>query len=305
MKILLIFVFVFISISCDKKKDIENSKNEVDTLTLKSFDYKYKNEPKYFLKFWDKMTKEEFNNAKNLMKKEGIIDLSYNKYGTFYDIKIGDDLINLTPVFEKNVIIGIKIPDVSENVYSLFAKKYNLPKLVKESTIGLCYKESNPCFLKEQCNDFLNISNDIREVPLNEVKKFTNLNEDLENYYIKILPQDDIELENKNSNILLTNSSTLGGISLIGKLKDIKHDLYYSKFYYPNDGGLFESLNYSKNRKTEIRYIVTKNKYTIDITYYPNDYFAKQSKLQKKEKLKEQKLKIETIKKQEKFIDQI
>lgn len=303
MRILLIFIFIFIS--CNKKENIENSKTEGDTLNFKSFDYKYKNEPKYFLKFWNNMTKEDFNNAKNLMKKEGLIDLSYDKYGIFYDIKIGDDLINLTPVFEKNVIIGIKIPDVSENVYSLFAKKYNLPKLVKKSSIGVCYKESNPCFLKNQCNEFLNISNDIREVSLNEVKKNTNLNDDLENYYIKILPQDDIEVINEKSNIELRNSSTLGGLSLIGKLKDIKHDLNNSKFYYQNDGGLFESLNYSKSRKSECRYIITKNKYTIDITYYPNDYFAKQSNMQKKEKIKEKKLKIETIKKQEKFIDQI
>jgi hypothetical protein len=303
MRILLIFAFVFLS--CNNRENFENSTSEVDTLKLNSFDYKYKNEPKYFLKFWNNMTKEDYYQAKKLMKKEGLIDFSHDEYGNLYDIKIGDDIINFTPVLEKNLIIGVSISDVNENIYNLFMKKYNLPKLVNESTIGVCYKESNPCFLKNDCNDFLNIGNDISIVSLNEVKKQTNLNEELEEYNTKVLPEDYIEIKNEKSNIILRNNLSLRGISLIGKLKTVKHDLNTSSFYYPNNNELFESLNYRKDKKSQIRYVVTKNKNSIEITYYPNDYFTKEKKKKNTETLKENNLKNETLKKQEKFIEQI
>jgi hypothetical protein len=301
----LLLIFIFICTSCNKKENFENSQIEVDTLTLKSFDYKYKNEPKYFLKFWKNMTIEDFNQAKILMKKEGLIDLSYDKYGNFYDIKIGDDLINFTPVVEKNVIIGISLSDINENIYNLFMKKYNLPKLVNNSTIGVCYKESNPCFLKSQCDDFFNISNDIRQVSLSEVKRNTNLIKDLERYNAKILPEDYIEIKNENANIILRNKQGSGSISLLGKLRAVRHDLSTSNFYYPKNNELFESLNYREDKKSQIRYVVTKNNYSIEITYYHDDYFAMQNKKNNNEKLKEDHLKKEIIKKQEKFTKQI
>ena len=81
----LLLIFIIICTSCNKKENFENSQIKVDTLTLKTFDYKYKNEPKYFLKFWKNMTTEDFNQAKKMMKNEGLIDLSYDKYGNFYD----------------------------------------------------------------------------------------------------------------------------------------------------------------------------------------------------------------------------
>lgn len=300
MRILLSLLLLLL-LSCNKNEKIESPSTFVDTLAVNSFEYKYKNEPKYFLKFWKNITIEDFYSIKAQMKKDGIIDLSNDRYGTKYDIKIGKSIINFEPILEKDIVIGIRLPEISEEIYNLYTEKYNLPKLVEISTVGICYKERNPCFHKEDCPDFLKIGNDISEVPLSEVEQYTNFNK--KEYIVKGLPEDVIEIKNDKCNIEVRNPFAVGGYDLISKFRDTKHTI--NSIYYPNNEYKFEHIRYKEHCTTQYRYIVTRNIRSIDILYFPNDYFERKSNKEKSEKVKIDKLKKENSKKAKDLLDKI
>lgn len=176
-----------------------------------------------------------------------------------------------------------------------------MPKLVEISTIGVCYKERNPCFHNEDCEDFLKVGRDIHTVPLSEVEQYTNLNK--EEYITKGLPENVIEIKNDKCNIELRNSMDLRGYDLISKFRTTKHSIH--SIYYPNNEFKFEHLEYKDYCSTQYRYIVTRAKNYIDILYFPNDYFEREINKEKSEKLKIDKLKRENNKKAKDLLDKI
>ena len=277
----LLMLFLFL-ISCQKDKQSIESTISVDTLKVNSFEYKYKNEPKYFLKFWKNMTIEEFKKAKLNLKKEGIIDLSYDKYGTFYDLKIGNSIVNIDPIIEQNKVIGVRLPEVDENIYNLYIKKYNLPKLETISLIGTCYKEKNPCFLNLDCKDLLKIDKNIKQVPLKEVLENTNLGEDIKyRYESKSLANSSFRLKTPKTDILIIRENEKIGLLTLSQIDKNEHNQADSDFYYSKiDTDLYNSLDYDISNTAKYRYVVMKISYKICIEYYPNDFFKNQQKIE-------------------------
>ena len=138
-------------------------------------------------------------------------------------------------------------------------------------------------------------------MPLSEVEQYTNFNKNL--YVIKGLPEDVIEIKNNTCNIEVRNSFALGGYDLISKFRDTEHKI--NNIYYPNNESNFEHLNYKEHCATQYRYIVTRDDRSIDILYFPNDYFERESNKEKSKKLKEDKLKKENNKKAKDLLDKI
>ncbi len=293
--------------SCKNEESYyENSNNTIDTLTTNSFEYKYKNKQKYFMKFWKGMTQEEFTLTKKQMKKEGLIDLTYDKDGIFYDLKIGESYINFEPILEKDIVIGLTISDVNEEIYKLYEQKYNLPKLVDISIVGQCYKEVNPCFLKDDCEDFLKINKNIKEVSFNEVKQNTDFNKSSHIYIRKGLPDDRIELRNDKCNIIVrSNIYSSYIIPITSIIYGHNHSRKNTDFYYPNNDNFLESLEYSLDKKSRFRYVVTYQENSINISYYPNDYLSEQEVKQNKESQKQKDIQKEKEKKLNKLLKEI
>lgn len=306
MKNILFLLIIILTQSSCKKQDSELIKNKTpDSLDINSFEYKYKNEPKYFLKFWKGMTEQEYDKVKNLLKKEGVIDFSYDSNGNFFDIKIGSSVINFYPILKKGVVIGVKIPEVDEDVYNLYKEKYKLPKLIEMSTIGMCYKETNPCFLEENCTDYFKIDGNIKEVTLNEVKQNTNFNEQSNIFKSKGLSEGITEIKNNKCNILLRGITYGGSIPLSSIMNKGNHKIGDSNFYYPNNEHDFNSLSYGSDKKTRFRYVVMSERQIIEISYYPNDYFSEIESQKNTEEQRTEQRKKETIKKTKRIINEI
>lgn len=289
------FLIVVIFISCNRQdNNIDNHEKVTDTINRNSFEYKYKNEPKYFMKFWSGMSKDEFYKTKKQMKKEGLIDLSYERNGAFYDIKIGESLIVFDPILEKEKVVGIKIPDVTEKIYKIFQNKYNLPKLVDITTVGSCYKEENPCYLKRECNNY-KLGKDIQNVKLDEVKRNTDFDETI--FIKKGVENNSLEIKNEKCNILIRNINEYSGVILLSSnLDNGDYSIYGTYFYYPNGQSSFTS---------RYRYVVLDRSNTIEISYFPKDYFSKREKSIKNELVKKTKNQKLNKEKQEKFLKNI
>ncbi len=279
-------------IACKKESENVTTENDVESFVkIDSFDYKLKNKPKYFLKFWGNMTQEDYSRVKDILISEGKINY-LNQYVT------GDELVKFEPIIDSknNNVIGIGLFDFSENFYNLLKEKYNLDPLGTEKMIAKCYIERNPCYLKVDCDDKYKRGEFIKDTNEDEICELLGENFDkdkeekgliytLINRTVLYVPSVERKIITKTANLLV------GGFhSSNGSTQD-KFDLKLSD-YEPGEQFFFY-LGDKKNVDSEKR-IVIKNIYptTLYADYYPADYYER-------EKRKEEKQSIE-YKKQEK-----
>jgi hypothetical protein len=290
--------FLFLLLSCNKVENEIPQKKDLVISKSNSFVYKLKNEPKYFLKFWKNMSKNDFERVKKILIKEGKLD-------KIYGIKYGKNSSLIEPIILEDTVRGIKLITVNDAIYSLYQEKYQLPNLVKKSSIGICFKELNPCYLKPDCDNYLRVDKNIKEVNLEEVIQNTNLSEFIHKYYNFYLPKYSIELENDNATIIIEDDTETIERMPVGWLlnKKPEHNST-SNFFYPkknNSDDIFISRDL-----TRYRYVVLENEPNIIIEYYPIKYLKQRKEyLKRKRKMEKEKESKEINKKTKELIKDI
>jgi len=133
MKYILLIIFVFFLNGC--KKESATNQNIIVTPnvikkgnTSNEFEYKLKNEPKIFLKFWSGMNIDEFLDVKKILVKENVLKGPGYIFGGYITVKCYP--ANMNPIFENGKLISIEI-EGDECLYSLFKEKYKLPPLIE------------------------------------------------------------------------------------------------------------------------------------------------------------------------------
>lgn len=145
----LMFIIASLSIlACKKESNNVTIENEVKpNIEIDSFDYKLKNNPKLFLKYWEGMTFSDYIKVSDLLTKGGVLE----KYNGIYNYSyiVDDCEVNLEPIFKNEILKGIKLARNIECIYPLFEKKYNLPKMVLKNNLIAYYRENNPKYKPE------------------------------------------------------------------------------------------------------------------------------------------------------------
>lgn len=146
--IYIVFVVFMALISCGKEKTKElGNKLKSSTTVVDSFEYKLKNKPKIFLKYWSGMSYKEYSRVSAILIKEGKI--KEHNFEEYYNL--GNLLIKIEPfslskntedIFilnskcefykENNKYDGILLRNIDTAGYEYFRLKYSLKKLVKQ-----------------------------------------------------------------------------------------------------------------------------------------------------------------------------
>lgn len=287
----LIYAIASLSIlACKKESNNVTIENEVKPNTeIDSFGYKLKNNPKYFLKFWDNMTQEEYTRVKDILISEGKIS-NYNlEYIT------GNELVKFEPIIDSNNnnVIGIGLYGFSENFYNLLKDKYKLDPLSTEKIIAKSYIEYNPCYLKVDCEDKLKRGEFIKDVNEDEIYNLMGENFDKKKRWIHNLinntvfyvPMGEQKIITKTANIIVEGiHSGRGSTNQVFSLNLLDYEKQEQYFFYPKN----------KIQDSEKRIVINNIKpTTLSADYYPADHFER-------EKRKNEKLGAE-FKKQEKL----
>mgnify|MGYP000415296739 CR=1 FL=1 len=109
-------------------KEASNNK-EIDTVIQVEFEENLKNKPKFFLKFWEGMSEDDYKRVTKILVDENVLNGEYPvaKYN------IGNcEFILLSPKFDSKGLTEIGLP-LTNCLYSIYDEKYNLPKLVKRT----------------------------------------------------------------------------------------------------------------------------------------------------------------------------
>lgn len=136
----LIILSIFITLqSCNERKNtILDNPKKIDS--TKTFEYKLKNEPKIFLKYWSGMTVKEAFKVHDILIEEGSIKLESGIWTYILD--------NYSVVIEFNYngfdrLESITLKSDIDKIYPLYQKKYNLPALVDSNLLYQCYLDNN------------------------------------------------------------------------------------------------------------------------------------------------------------------
>jgi hypothetical protein len=292
----LIYVLASLSIiACKKESENVTTDNEVKpNIEIDSFNYKLKNNPKYFLKFWGNMTQKEYSRVKGILISEGKINYS-DQYIA------GDELIKFEPIIDSknNSVIGIELFEFSENFYNLLKEKYNLDPLGTKKMIAKCYIERNPCYIKVDCDEkykrgeFIKVTNEdeIYELMGENFDKKKRLIHPMINNTVLYVPRGERKIITKTANIIVG-----GIISNTGSTQD-KFDLKLSD-YEPGEQFFFYSGD-KKSVNSEKRIVIKRiSPTTLYVDYYPADYFEREKRknekgnieFEKQEKVKKDRL---------------
>lgn len=143
IKVLFTFLLILLLFnSCKNEKvnnpEIEKSINQPQN----DFDYKLRNEPKIFLKYWSEMTKDEASKVNDILINEGVIKQKPLDDGFTYYID------NYTVTMEFNYDLSNRLESISlksniDDIYPLYQKKYKLPNLVDCNTLIEYYLDNN------------------------------------------------------------------------------------------------------------------------------------------------------------------
>lgn len=286
----LMFIIASLSLlACKKESENVTTENDVESFfKIDSFNYKLKNNPKYFLKFWENMTQEEYSKVKDILINEGKI----NSYGLYFNA--GEEQIKFEPIIDSknNNIIGIGLNGFSEKFYNLLKDKYKLDPLGTEKIIAKSYIEYNPCYLKLDCEDKLKRGEFIKDINEDEIYNLMGENFDKEKRWIHNLinntvfyvPRGEQKIITKTANIIVGGiNSGIGSAKQVFSLNLSDYENQKQYFFYPKN----------KIEDSEKRIVIKKIPPTsLYVDYYPINYFEN-------EKMKNEKGNIE-YEKQEK-----
>ena len=137
----LIILSILITLqSCNERKSTIVDKPKTIDLT-KTFEYKLKNEPKIFLKYWSGMTVDEAFKIHDILIEEGVVKLEHNGIWSYILDNYSVDIEFNFNVHNKLESIVLK-SDI-DRIYPLYQKKYNLPDLVNSNLLYQCYQDNN------------------------------------------------------------------------------------------------------------------------------------------------------------------
>lgn len=275
LKVLITSVIVSL-VACKKESEQLTVEKDIQSnIEIDSFEYKLKNNPKFFLKFWDKMTEEEYSKVKTVLQKDGKID-GFGKYIA------GKESIEFEPIKDDNngKIIGIELFDFSENFYNLLKDKYNLDPLITENKVVKSYIEENPCFLKLDCSEKLSRGKFIKNI--NEDELYNQLGTNFERFNTKVL-KEYTEIITKTSNIIISQNNN----------KSYKYQLDLDIDYEPKDTYFYYFE--PKREDSQKRVVVRVSDNIIYAKYFSANYFEREKK-EKEERYNESKKQEQILK---------
>lgn len=210
LKLILLFVSISI-IFCSCRQETSNSSvtepiTNTKEVVENEFERKLKNEPKIFLKYWSGMTYSEYYDVSQILVKEGVL----KKDGFQFSYLTNNCRVPLETVKKDDLIIGIKLTENIDCIYSLYQEKYGLPNMVYKDLLLSYFIENNPkynpvssyfngtqttylpdCFIDK--TSFLSTNQPQKLDTSNLSFKFPE----------KILPQDEFIIENTSNVIII------------------------------------------------------------------------------------------------------
>lgn len=255
LRLVFFTVLGFCTISCKQtSKEVKTIDIEKNTTQVDSFEYKLKNKPKFFLKLWDNMTKEEYSKVLGILKKDGKID-SFGKY------IVAEETVKLEAIEDNNgKIIGISLYEFSEKFYNLLKDKYKLQPLITENLYFDSYIEEDPCYLETNCQDRLKKGKFVEKLEKEELHGLVTM------FDSKVLKEGYREIETATSNIIISHS----------KSNEYKFKLGLG--YYDPKFTFFLKLN---NNDPSKRIVVRYNRDIKYVSYYSVNYFERREKEEK------------------------
>lgn len=128
MRVILSIIVIIFLYGCKKNTTTNQDIIIPEKVNIKNeFEYKLKNEPKIFLKFWDGMTHKEFLKVKDLLVKENVLKDQVITGAYITGTCVPSDM---KPIFENDKLVSIELLG-RECLYSIFKEKYDLPDLIE------------------------------------------------------------------------------------------------------------------------------------------------------------------------------
>jgi hypothetical protein len=271
LKNIAFIVLLVTMFSCKQSNEEIKTEEPISVInTTETFEYKLKNEPKFFLKFWENMTEEEYHKVINVLQTDGKI----NGFGRYV---VGTEEIEMEPIKDSKSgnIIGLTLLDFSETFYNLFKEKYNLKSLATKNQFFEGYIEENPCYLHIDCDKKLSRGKFIQNADKEKLSSLFNVN--FERFDKKILQEDYKEITTKTSNIIISHTDTGAYKSELNL--DVDYDPKYVYFYYSEN----------KIEDSQKRAVIRVSDDIIYIQYFATNYFEKREKEKKDNLIKTRK----------------
>jgi hypothetical protein len=285
----LIIASVFTFFGCKNKNNEVNSSSSIDSTDSidisSNFESDIENKPKFFLKYWDGMSYEDYIKVSHILAKEGVLEAYSNTYDSpenhFYYL-IGNERLETAPIYSKedtDKIVGIEIIAIQ--------KLY--PELVTKNSLTSCYLERNPEYApissylengqpvaakidySEQIRPNVTINLDVNQVDFKE------------HFFTTKLPKNEIIIEKENSIIVLSSDQNYNENNYATRYKYNLDDSNKDWIFW----GSNESKTNSKNRVVCVQILEN----PITAKFFDKNYY---SKIQNDENKILQKNKVET-----------
>lgn len=278
----LIIASVFIFLSCkNKNTEVSNSSSidSIDSIDINSnFESDLENKSKFFLKYWEGMSYDDYIKVSHILAKEGVLEAYSNTHNSpenhFYYL-VGNERLETAPIYSKedtDKIVGIEIIAI-QKLYSAFMEKYSLPKLVTKNSLTSCYLERNPEYApistyienghpvaakiddSEQIRPNATINLDVNQVDFKE------------HFFTTRLPKNEIIIEKENSIIVLSSDQNYNENNYATRYKYNLDDSNKDWIFW----GSNESKANSKNRIVCLQILEN----PITAKFFDKNYYSK------------------------------
>lgn len=285
-KLLIIITIFLIQLSCKETiKEDKKTKDVTEQVTSDDFEADLKNKKKFFLSFWEDMSREDYYKVVEILKKENKLSLD-NSFNTVYNA--GYCKTMLSPEFEDGLLQNLTLKD-AECLYGLFEEKYGVTPLKIKDYTDFRYEENNPDYqpVFEYFDGSVNrrlpqtFFDNTQQLPPNRVRKL-EVNSAFEQK-ISYLAEYPIEIKSENSIILIDqevfeNKRFAYSLDKTDKMRE------YRRVNSEKGGlGIFgKEFNQIKSNSV-LREVSKTSSYAIHITYYPKSSYLESKRLQEQE----------------------
>lgn len=169
--LIVLFLIFSIALGCKdgvKKKQVAPKTNLSEQKTNKNpqsvFEKNLKEKPKLFLKFWNGMTREEYQKVVAILIDENVLT-GVKKYdGSYSGVRFKDadgcynyglNRLSIFPDFNNGKLASIEMYEI-KCLWSLYEEKYSLPPFKYKMAIEEKYIENNPKYQPEYHNKDIN-----------------------------------------------------------------------------------------------------------------------------------------------------
>lgn len=285
-KLLIIITIFLIQLGCKETiKEDKKIKDVTEQVTSDNFEADLKNKKKFFLSFWEDMSREDYYKVVEILKKENKLSLD-NSFNTVYNA--GDCKTMLSPEFEDGLLQNLTLKD-AECLYGLFEEKYGVTPLKIKDYTDFRYEENNPDYqpVFEYFDGNANrripqaFYDNTQQLPPNEIRKL-EVNSGFENK-VSYLADYPIEINSKNSIILIDQDVFEDKKFTYSLDKTDKMREYRTTNYEKGGLGIFgKEFNQIKSNSV-LREVSKYSSYAIHITYFLKNSYLKSKKLKEQE----------------------